>query len=230
MSITRGPTLAEQVYSLVRERIVNGDLQPGAAVVESELASELEVSRTPVSNALIMLKERGLLEEAGGRATVPRLTLQHVLDLYLCRLALDGVAARCAAAAIGARDLAALERNLEVWEGHLPEDDRSALWVADLRFHETIYRVCGNPHLSRFAQIAGELVAVYRRRTLRRLGDGAAEGAAGRTREDVRREHRAIYRALERRDPGAAERAARDHIENVMRHLENSEVIEPEPR
>lgn len=61
--ISRGPALRDQVYSHIRDRIVQGTLEPGRVIVEVELAAELNVSRTPVSNALVMLKERGLLED-----------------------------------------------------------------------------------------------------------------------------------------------------------------------
>jgi DNA-binding GntR family transcriptional regulator len=220
-AISRGPTLGHQVYAFIRDRIVNGQYQPGQSLNESELANELEVSRTPVSNAIIMLKERGLLEEQGGRPAVPQLTLKDVTDLYLCRQSLDGLAARLAAEAITDEDLAELERNLKVWEKPLPEDDRSALWVADLSFHQTIYRVADNQHLMRFAEISTELAAVYRRSTIRRLG---SDQGGARTQQHIRREHQEILDALEKRDPELAERAARAHIESVVSHLRHAEV------
>jgi len=222
MSIRRGATLGEQVYAYIRKNIVMGVYTSGQILVESELASELQVSRTPVSNAVIMLKERGLLEDRAGKPEVPRLSLKDVTDLYRCRLALDALATRAAAEIITPRDLARLARDLEDWHEPTVDGDRTALWVSDLGFHATIYKASGNRHLLRFAQIATELSAVYRHRTVRPLRAGAAGPL--RDEDDIRREHLQILDALRDQDPAAAERAARSHIENVIEHLHRSEV------
>ncbi len=222
-AISRGPTLGEQVYENLRTRIINGEFRPGRVLSESELAQELQVSRTPVSNALTILVERGLLEQNNGKIAVPVLSIKDLVDLFTCRLALDGLAARLAAAVITDADLERLERHLQVWENPSLENDLYALWVADLGFHEAIYQLTGNRHLVRFGQIAAELAAVYRKNTIRRL-DSAATRA--RSRDDVRHEHREIFEALAKHDADAAEAASRRHIANVIAHLEELEVIE----
>ena len=220
-AITRGPTLSEQVYTLIRDRIVSGHFLPGESLSESELAQELKVSRTPVSNALGILVERGLLEQAAGRYAIPNLTLKDIVDLYVCRLAFDATATRLAAQQIRKAELKQLEQQLKVWENPPEEDHLHALWVADLSFHETIYKVSKNRHLIRFAQIASELAAVYRRNTIRRLGQ-----KGDRSKEDVRLEHLEIFEALAAYDAEMAEAAAQRHIENVIRHLKTLEVVD----
>jgi DNA-binding GntR family transcriptional regulator len=219
--VSRGPTLAEQVYLHIRDRILKGDYQPGRALSESELSSELQVSRTPVSIALTTLLERGLLEQRDHKLYVPRLTLKDILDLYTCRLAFDALATRLAAPLITKKELKELERQVKVWERPVKEDDLYALWVADLSFHETIYQVSNNRHLIRFAQIAAELAAVYRRNTIRQL-----EKSPQRSREDVRLEHQKIYEALVARDAEVAEAAATTHIQNVIDHLSKMSIID----
>ena len=221
--IVRGPTLSEQVCEFVRERIISGTYKPGQVLVEAELAEELGVSRTPVGSALIVLKERGLLEEQGGRLAVAKQSIMDVVDLYRCRLALDSLATRLAAELITGEGLARLEHQLRVWERPPLEDDLHALWVADMSFHEIIYQVTGNRHLIRFAQIAHELAAIYRRNTIRRLG---ASGQ-GRSREVVRAEHQKIFESLVEQDPDLAEVAAREHVENIIVHLHQLEVVNP---
>ena len=223
MIVSRGPSLSEQVYSYVREQIVTGAYVPGQILSESELAQTLNVSRTPVSIALTTLLERGLLQQKNGKFAVPLLTMKDVVDLYTCRLAFDGLATRLAAEMISTDALKKLERHLGVWENPPEEDDLRALWVADLSFHELIYEVSGNRHLVRFAQIAAELAAVYRRNTIRRLKDDRA-----RSREDVRLEHARIFQALADHDPERAERVAREHIQHVIDHLGEMEVIDAE--
>ena len=200
---------------------MSGVYLPGQVISESELAKTLDVSRTPVSIALTTLLERGLLEQKNTKFTVPTLTLKDVVDLYTCRLAFDGLATRLAAETISDKDLQRLEHHLTVWENPPEEDDLHALWTADLSFHEIIYEVSNNRHLVRFAQIAAELAAVYRRNTIRRL-----ENEGARSREDVRLEHQQIFEALAARDADLAEAAAREHIQNVIGQLEQMEVID----
>ena len=223
--ISKGPALRDQVYIHLRDRIISGDFHPGEFLVEADLAEELKVSRTPVSNALVMLKERGLLEDHGGKAQVPILELADIVNLYWCRMALDGVAARLAATTISDLDLKRLQTHLQAWESPPRESDDSALWVSDLNFHNLIYEVTGNRHLMRFSQIAAELAAVYRRNTIRRLDEPGA-GARQRSREDVRREHEAIFEAVRARDADGAEAAARAHIRNVIQHLERADLLD----
>lgn len=221
-AVSRNPTLSEQVYAYIRERIISGELEPGTQVSEVDLAQRLNVSRTPVSIALAILVERGLLSQKSGRLLVPELTLKDVIDLYVCRLAFDATATRLAAEHISKTDLKRLAKQLKVWETPTKENDLYALWVADLSFHETIYQVSGNQHLVRFAQIASELAAIYRRSTIRKISSGDKQ----RSKEDVRLEHQVIYDALAAHDSKAAEMAAKTHIEKVIEHLSQMEIVE----
>jgi DNA-binding GntR family transcriptional regulator len=220
--IAKGPTLSEQVYAHIREKIVNDHYKPGQVIVESELAHELEVSRTPVSNAVIMLKERGLIEDRGGRACVLDLSIRDVIDLYQCRLALDGLAARLAAERITDEELASLEATLGVWSE--PSPGLHDLWLADLAFHDLIYLASRNAHLRRFSEIATDLVATYRRVILDNLTSGQAQQRGP---VEVRREHDAMFRSLKARDGSGSEAAARAHIESVLDYLERIAAAAP---
>jgi len=216
--VMRGPTLGEQVYAYVRDQIISGHFRPGEVIVESELASALDVSRTPVSNAIIMLKERGLVEERNGRFATLDLTISDVIDLYQCRLAFDGLAAQLAADRINESQLERLESLLDAWEHPGEGVDSKSLWVADLSFHEAIYEASQNSHLIRFSEIAADLLSTYRRVILANL---ASSRTPGRTQADVRREHEGIFLALQQRDAGAAESLARAHVARVIEYLDS---------
>ena len=225
--ISRGRALRDQVYENLRDRIVNGNLRPGEALVEVELAGQLQVSRTPVSNALVMLRERGLVQDVAGKMEVCVLKLEDVIDLYWCRMGLDGIAARLAASRMTKANLKILESHLKAWETPIRESDLSALWVSDLNFHHHIYEVSGNRHLVRFSEMTAELASVYRRNTIRRMSD--PQSGTSRSRDDVRSEHQAIFNAIATQDPDAAEAAARQHIQMVISHLEQADmVLDPE--
>lgn len=221
--ISKAPALRDQVYAHIRDQIVSGVYPPGKVLVEVEIASELSVSRTPVSNALVMLRERGLIEDDGGRLHVPVLSLDDVVQLYWCRMAHDGLASRLTASRISPGELATLDSYVQAWETPEQEPDHAALWVTDLNFHRLIYQVAGNTHLLRFSEMTLELASSYQRNTIRRMT--GPEPRAGRSREDVRGEHRRIVEAIASRDPDAAEAAARAHIHNVIQHLELADVL-----
>ncbi len=219
--IEKGPTLGEQVYNFIREGIINDRYKPGQVIVESELAQELKVSRTPVSNAVIMLKERGLIEDRSGKFFVLNLSIRDVIDLYECRLAFDGMAARLAAERITSQELQGLASELGVWKQVVEAPDTKTLWVADLNFHAAVYAASRNIHLRRFSEIATDLLSTYRRVILDNLSSRPDQQ---RTPEDVRREHEAIYEALSARDGDRAEAAARNHIGKVIEFLQRVQL------
>lgn len=221
--ISKGPALRDQVYDHIRNQIVIGVYAPGKVLVEVEIASELKVSRTPVSNALVMLRERGLIEDDGGRLHVPVLSLADIVQLYWCRMAHDGLASRLTATRITPNELSTLESYVQAWENPEQEQDHAALWVTDLNFHQLIYRVAGNRHLLRFSEMTLELASSYQRNTIRRMTEPVPH--AGRSREDVRTEHRQIFQAIASHDPDEAEAAARAHIRNIIQHLELADVL-----
>jgi DNA-binding GntR family transcriptional regulator len=215
---SRGPTLGEQVYAYIRERIVSGHYRPGQMIVEAELAQVLNVSRTPVSNAVITLKERGLIEERNGRFAILSLTLDDVIDLYQCRLAFDGLAAQLAAPRVTAAQLSRLRELLPVWEQPHEEGDLHSHWEADLSFHSLLYEASANRHLIHFSEVATDLLSTYRRAIVEKLTGDAVQAPNPPTIQD---EHAQVIAALATGLPELAEQAARAHIQHVIYFLES---------
>src|ERR1700739_1395072 len=92
------PTLVEQVENLIVSEIVEGQLPANSRLIQDELARAYGVSRQPVQQALLLLRDRGLVREAPGRGLiVSPLDVDFVRNLYEVRAMLDGLAARLAA-------------------------------------------------------------------------------------------------------------------------------------
>src|ERR1700732_4750642 len=92
------PTLVEQVVNAIVSEIVDGELPANARLIQDELARAYGVSRQPVQQALLLLRDRGLVREAPGRGLiVSPLGVDCVRNLYEIRARLDGLAARMAA-------------------------------------------------------------------------------------------------------------------------------------
>ena len=98
-AIADTPLLTDSVYQRLIEEIVDGKLSPGQRIRQAALAERLGVSRAPVSHALQLLKQHGLVRESGKMGVeVTPVSSDRVRDFYQIRARLDGLAARLAAA------------------------------------------------------------------------------------------------------------------------------------
>jgi DNA-binding GntR family transcriptional regulator len=196
--------LSDAVYETVLDGIISGKLKPGAVVSEVALARQLNVSRTPVHDALRQLAKDGLvLQRANHRAVIAEFTAADIHDLYQMRKLLEGEAARLAAKAMDRATLARLRDSAEA----LAQDRGNPRWVSlwadfDEDFHNAIAEASGSPRLC-------QDIARYHllHRGFNRLGT-TPEGL-----EHAMKEHLRILDAIEKRDPKEAQRAMVDHLQ-----------------
>ncbi len=204
------PQLVEEVYERLLEAISTGRLAAGARLTQEQLAEMLGVSRQPVSHALMLLKKQGLVEEAGRRGLmVADLSPDDAENLYAVRGALDGLAAREAAARVSEVDMVRAERIMEQGRAALAANDLTAMLDADIAFHRAIYEMSGNPVIAETAALKWHQIRRVMGGVLVRRGNAAY----------VWDEHQAILDAIAVGDPQAAEQAAREHAERAGREL-----------
>jgi len=141
-------TLADQVYEAVRNRILDGELEPGEFAREQELSDAMGVSRTPVREALGRLASEGFLERIPHRGfRVPSEAVSRVLELYPVVSALELLAGRLAFPSVDQADLAELRKiNARLREAMEAEDGQEALELNN-RFHALIAERSGNQSL-----------------------------------------------------------------------------------
>jgi DNA-binding GntR family transcriptional regulator len=192
--------LSEQVYRRIKAEIRDGALRSGQRLKEIELAERLDVSRTPVREAIRRLASEGLIELGAGRGmAITTLDRRQVAELYDLRAALEGTAARLAALNASPSDLAALRRLAEAGAG---ESDPREMARLNRHFHETIREAARNRYLDLSLAQLSDSLALLPGTTFE--APGRAEGARG--------EHAAILDAIVARDGEAAEALARRHI------------------
>jgi GntR family transcriptional regulator, rspAB operon transcriptional repressor len=134
-----------QVYSLLRERIINMTLLPGQRISEAEIANSLETSRQPVREAFIKLSDDGLLEVRPQRGTyVRRISLQAVKDARFVREAIEADIVRLVAEQSDAALIADLRDQLAE-QAAVGKDGTGAFIRLDERFHETLAKAAGKP-------------------------------------------------------------------------------------
>jgi len=197
---------ADFVYESLRDAVSDGRIAVGERVREEEIARNLGVSRTPVREALQRLHQRGLLVFGNGRGLVVAELSQHqVLQLYAMREILEGSAARFAAQHANATDVSILYR----LQKDLAEAKPDALLLVTLnrRFHQAIYEAAHNQYLMQTLNMLHDSLALLHNATFR----------VPSRRSESDEEHRRIVAAIEKRDPDAAEEAAREHIRQAQR-------------
>jgi DNA-binding GntR family transcriptional regulator len=197
---------ADFVFESLRDAISDGRIAVGERVREEEIARELGVSRTPVREALQRLHQRGLLVLGAGRGLVVAELSQHqVLQLYAMREILEGSAARFAAQHATAADVAILYRLQKELADAKP--DALLLVTLNRRFHQAIYEAAHNQYLMQTLNMLHDSFALLHNATFR----------VPSRRSESDEEHRRIVAAIEKRDPDAAEEAAREHIRQAQR-------------
>ena len=197
-------SVVDQVYAVVRARILSGELTPGSRLRQSALSEELGVSRTPLREAFRRLSTEGLVVLAANRgATVAQHDLGDMLHAWRARLALEPAAARLAAEVRAPEALEQMRR--AVTQQRRVADDVGESFAVNREFHVALVAATGNPHLSQFAQMLW----------LTRIGVPIFAGQATAHPKDVRGwadQHEAILVSVERARRARAERLTRDHI------------------
>ena len=94
-TLQAAPSLVEQVHAAILSEIASGQLPPGSRIIQEQLAQELGVSRQPIQQALTLLRQQGVLQDAPGRGLqVAPLDLEHVRHMYDVRAVIEGPFAR----------------------------------------------------------------------------------------------------------------------------------------
>lgn len=143
-------SLSEATAELLRERIIAGAFEPGARLVEADIARQIGTSRGPVREALAMLRAEGLVRDEPGRGTyVASLGRRDIEEIYEVRAGLESVAARLVIERHDDAALAALDRALERMQRASARGDRQAFVDADLALHGELCTLSGNDRLYR---------------------------------------------------------------------------------
>ncbi len=197
-------SLADQVYTAVRDAIVHGQFAPGDKLVELDIAAWMGTSQGPVREALQRLERDGLVERRARSATyVTAIAADEIYELFAIRSLIEGFAIRRALPRIGPAQLAELDDLLEAMRAAGQRDDMRDLVSCDMLFHRRICEWSGSAVLLRtwlppYSQIQ-RYVAQHHRGY---FGDLVV----------VANTHAPIIAAIRQGDPAAAARVIQDHI------------------
>jgi DNA-binding GntR family transcriptional regulator len=199
-----------EIYTSILRAVIKGEYPPGHRLVEQDLATAYNVSRTPIREVLVALAQDGLVERVRNQgARVVRFTPDDVEEIYEMRQALECFSMRRATLAIPLNRLIALERRLKDLE--TARDDEA--WMhkqadIDLQLHSLIVSHSHNHRLTAYMENVTLLIT-----SLQLIGYQNTEHV-----HSAAAEHLEIVRAIFKRDAILAEHLLAGHIENSKRH------------
>lgn len=207
------------VYHALRELIVRGQLAPGSRIVETEVASKLRVSRTPVRGALQRLQHEGYIIDSPSlqqsRQSVAPLTREDAMELFSIVAEIEGLAARYATLLpVAARET--LVRELTLLNSRLDKASRAKvpkhdlLYELDERFHRRYVEAAAGPRLRALHDAVKPQAERYERLYVSLLSRGLAPSV---------QEHAAIIRAIRGGDPDQSQRAVQTNWRNAATRL-----------
>ncbi|MGZ8202264.1 MAG: GntR family transcriptional regulator, partial [Burkholderiales bacterium] len=148
--VARAADSAAQIYEHVKTMAMTFEIRPGERVNEVEIARSLNVSRTPLREALNRLLMEGFLTRAPNRGFIGRpLDAKQVFDLYELRRALEGSIVAIACERATDEELLELERFVKASKDRPEDTNASALLALDEQFHERIARLTRNEEMVR---------------------------------------------------------------------------------
>lgn len=203
-------SLREKVFLQLEEDIINGKYTEGQKLTENMLAQNLQVSRTPIREAIRQLELEGLVVTIPNKAVVVTgVTKEDIEDIYEIRISIEGLAARRAADNITEEELTSLKEIMDLQEFYTMKQDMKQLVKVDGDFHETIFRASGSKTLK-------HILSTFHHNLKKARSDsfGRMERA-----QSVLEEHMDIYQALKNRDSIRAEHSMIIHVKNARNRL-----------
>jgi DNA-binding GntR family transcriptional regulator len=199
-------TAVDAVYEVLRRSILDGELPPGHRLRSDVLANELKVSRTPVREALRKLETEGLVDASRSGLVVRQSSEEDLVEIFYLREALEGMAARLAAENATRAEIDELHALFEDMEAVAARGDIALVRKLTGEFHLLVCRASHNKRLIQSLQGLLDHVRQAQSSTLYMPGRPA----------DALKEHRALLRAIEKRDPDLAETLARQHRRKTL--------------
>jgi len=195
--------MRELIFQYLREAIVTGKMKPEDHLVEEELARKLNVSRTPVREAIRKLELEGLVKHSPRRGVVVRrFTLEDAEEIYDLRAVLEGYACRLAAQNIEPEQLERLKTLLQQMKESIQAGNSHLEMDHHKEMHLILYAASKNKRLERLLTDYADYLQIFRTVSLQKPGRLI----------ETWEEHERLIWAIELKDGELAERRAREHV------------------
>jgi DNA-binding GntR family transcriptional regulator len=200
-------TMRSELVGMIREDILGGRYLPGQRLLEEEISSKYQVSRTPIREAFVVLEQEGLVEIKPHMGVfVSSFSTEEIVDLLHVEAAMEGLAAAEAASKIRPREFAqlvALQEQMTLADVPMGAEQ---FYHYDQQFHSLLVRCSQSPTMIRILEKQLSQMYLCRHYTIT---------APQRYHHSIR-EHQEIIESIRLGDRKRAEKAAKDHLESVI--------------
>ncbi len=200
---------ADAVFFKLENDILTGVYKRGEIITEIELSTALNVSRTPVREALRRLEQENLIKETSRGHKVIGISKEDIMDIYDIRIKIEPISARLCAENISDDAIEQLRDAVDLHEFYSKKHDDDKVKAADSRFHEFIYKNTGS------AVYEDILLSLHRKVQLSRKNSLADSERA----DKALKEHREIFNAILARDGALAEKLMLEHVKNAKENI-----------
>lgn len=212
-------SLAQRVYLALQEAILSLQFRPGEVLRKAPICEKLGVSRSPVAEAIARLANEGLVDvipQSGTR--VAYFSMDDIREGSFLRQALELASVAKVASDRTEDQFAQINRNMRLQTLLIEDGDILGFYQADEAFHELLMLFTGYPRLKAVARLVS--LQVTRARMLLLPTPGRAV--------ETLEEHRAVFDAIQNRDPDAAQAALRHHLGQLLPRIEALAKTRPE--
>jgi DNA-binding GntR family transcriptional regulator len=213
--IEKAPSYYLQAYNSIKEMIFNGVLKPGDRIYESKIASEFQISRSPVREAIRSLEKDGLLLlDSKSKITVYQPTKKDIENIYECRQALESQAARLTTRKASDKELQEINNILLEAQRYIEHSDDNlikSIISLNTQFHNLILNYCQNNRLQKQSNDLSILTYFYR----------SIDVYEHDRIMDIFNYHIEIFHYIKQRDEEKAAQTMYNHIGNDLKHLKD---------
>jgi len=207
------PNLEDQVYKIIKDKIIWHKVKMGERIIDKKLAEELGVSRSMVRQVLaILVKEELLTIIPRNGFYVKEITRKEIEEIYNIRKILEGYATELAVPKITSVDIAALEEAFKKAKGDLEKDKVKSFIETDTEFHKSLVSNCGNEYLKKMINKNNDKYVFYRVADLS-IVERAKESYS---------EHYKIFKAVKEKKIKLSSKLMVEHIEKVKNIILNN--------
>ena len=203
-------TLSIKAYEVLETEIVLRNLKPGTALREEDIARQLNISPTPVREAINKLEQEGLIYRKPHRSAIVKpLKESDVYELCEIRESLECLAIKLAAERISIGTIRELQKIVKKSEKYLNENRLREYVKTNRQFHDCIFRVAGNGRLKMIMSSIHNQLAILMLTTAKIPGKSKSATA----------QHKQMIKALEAKDQQLAVKIMKKHIRETLNDL-----------
>ena len=204
-------SLTDEIADIIRDRILKGEYKIGEKIKETQIASELKVSRTPIREAFKQLENEGLIDYIPNRGCFAKgFTKQDIEDIYAVRKALEILCVEWAVSRITEEQIQNLQDQCDLMEFYTVRQDEKKVLEINTGFHDIIYNATGSRFMAQVLRSYKEYID-QTRKALYYEPDYL---------DEILEEHRSILTAIKNRDAEEGKSAMSRHLDGSKRRAE----------